>query len=162
MVTRRVSLLLSASLAVGCARAEPARDASVFDEAAREAVAAAVDSATRAFRAAEAAHDAEATVAHLAPDFTMLLDGVRVGYDTVAASTRRALPSVVHFEPDWTDIQVRVLGPNAAVSSFLFRDSIVFEGGDVVTARGPTTLVWERRGGEWLIVYADADHYPFR
>jgi predicted enzyme related to lactoylglutathione lyase len=25
---------------------------------------------------------------------------------------------------------------------------------------GPTTLVWERRGDDWLIVYADADHYP--
>lgn len=162
MDTRRLFLLLTAALAAACARVQPERADSDIDESTRATIAAAVDSATRAFRAAEAAHDAEATVAHLAPDFTMLLDGARVGYDSVAASTRRVLPSVVHFEPDWTDIQVRVLGPNAAVSSFLFRDSLVLEGGEVVMARGPTTLVWERRGPDWLIVFADADHYPFR
>lgn len=162
MLTRRLCPIAFVALAAGCAPAEPAPGAPPFDEAARAAVAAAVDSATRAFRAAEAAHDAERTVAHLAPDFTMMLDGARTGYDSVTASTRRVMPAIVHFEPDWTDIRVRVLGPDAAVSSFLFRDSLVLEGGDVVTARGPTTLVWERRGSDWLIVYADADHYPFR
>jgi hypothetical protein len=24
---------------------------------------------------------------------------------------------------------------------------------------GPTTLVWARRDTDWLIVYADSDHY---
>ncbi len=27
-------------------------------------------------------------------------------------------------------------------------------------ATGPTTLVWQRRGADWLIIFADADHYP--
>ena len=156
MRARCFHLLLCLGLGAGCVRAEPE-----LTDAERAAIAAAVDSATRAFQADERAHDAERTVAHLAPDFTMLLDGVRVGYDSVAANTRRTMPAIVHFEPAWSDIQVRVLGPRAAVSSFLFRDSIVLKGGEVVAARGPTTLVWERRGTDWLIVYADADHYPF-
>lgn len=160
MMPRRLSPVLV--LVAACAPAEFPRDDPVLDEAERAAIAAEVDSATRAFRAAEAAHDAARTVAHLAPEFTMLLDGVRVEYDSVAASTRRVLPSIAHFEPQWTDIRVRVLGRDAAVSSFLFRDSIVFADGSVVTARGPTTLVWERRGAEWRIVFADADHYPFQ
>lgn len=156
MVIRPLPLIVALGLAVGCAPAEtPPLDAS-----ARAAVEAAVDSATRAFRAAEAARDTERMLAHLAPDFSMLLDGARVGYDSVVAGTRRTMPAMVHFDPRWTDIRVRALGPDAAVSSFLFRDSVVLGDGEVAMGRGPTTLVWERRGADWLIVHADADHYP--
>lgn len=159
MVIRRLSLIVSLGVAVGCAP-EPAAEAPAFDAVARTAVEAAVDSATRAFRAAEAARDTERMLAHLAPDFSMLLDGARVGYDSVAAGARRTMPGMIHFDPEWTDIRVRALGPDAAVSSFLFRDSVVLAGGQVAMGRGPTTLVWERRGADWLIVHADADHYP--
>ena len=131
-----------------------------LSEADRTAIAAAVDSATLAFQAAERARDPERTIAHLAPDFSMYNDGVRSSYDSVVVSIRATMGTLQHFEPQWTDLVVRVLGPNAAVVSFTFRDSIVTESGDLLQFTGPTTLVWERQGTDWLIVFADADHYP--
>ncbi len=133
---------------------------STLSEADRTAIAIAVDSATRAFQDAERARDAEHTIAHLAPDFSMYNDGVRTSYDAVVESIRATMGTFQHFEPQWSDLVVRVLGPNAAVVSFTFRDSIVTESGDILRFTGPTTLVWERRGTHWLIVFADADHYP--
>ncbi len=133
---------------------------STLSEADRTAIAAAVDSATRAFQDAERARDAEHTIAHLAPDFSMYNDGVRTSYDAVVESIRATMGTFQHFEPQWSDLIVRVLGANAAVVSFTFRDSIVTESGDILRFTGPTTLVWERRGTHWLIVFADADHYP--
>ncbi len=132
----------------------------ILSEADRTAIAAAVDSATRAFQAAERARDPERTIAHLAPDFSMYNDGVRTSYDAVVESIRATMGTLQHFEPQWSDLIVRVLGPNAAVVSFTFRDSIVTESGDMLRFTGPTTLVWERHGTDWLIVFADADHYP--
>lgn len=156
-------LALGAWLGVACAPAGPGtRTAEGLDDARRAAIAVEVDSATRAFQAAELARDAELAIAHLAPEFAMLLDGTRVGYDSVAASIRRTMPALAGFESEWTDLDVRVLGPDAAVASFRFRDSIVTADGEVMVTRGPTTLVWERRGSGWRIVFADADHYPIR
>ncbi|NIM49131.1 MAG: DUF4440 domain-containing protein [Gemmatimonadales bacterium] len=131
-----------------------------LSEAERAAIAAAVNSATHAFEAAERARDAERTIAHLAPDFYMYNDGVRVFYDSVVASIRRTMETFQHFEPGFANVAVRVLGPDAALVSFTFHDSIVTTAGQTLRFTGPTTLVWERRGADWLIVYADADHYP--
>jgi ketosteroid isomerase-like protein len=135
-----------------------AADRSLSD-AARRDVAAQVDSATRAFEAAERARDPERVIAHLAPEFYMYNDGARAGYDAVATNIRRGLPTFWHFEPGFIDIEVIVLGHDAAVTSFTFHDSIVTDTGETLRFRGPTTLVWERRAGDWRIVYADADHY---
>lgn len=129
------------------------------DHARREAVVASVDSAARSFEAAQRARDAVRTIAHLAPDFYMYNDGVRVGYDSVAASIRRTMGGLRHLEPGFENLEVRPLGPEAALVSLTFHDSIVTDSGKTLTFRGPTTLVWERRGRDWLIVYADADHY---
>ncbi len=150
---------------VGCtivltASAACASGSSTLSVADRTTIAAAVDSATRAFQAAERARDAERTIAHLAPDFSMYNDGVRTSYDAVVESIRSTMGTFQHFEPQWSDLIVRVLAPNAAVVSFTFRDSIVTESGDILRFTGPTTLVWERRATDWLIVFADADHYP--
>jgi hypothetical protein len=54
---------------------------------------------------------------------------------------------------------VIVLGRDGAVASFTFHDSIVDGSGATMRFRGATTLVWERHGVDWLISYADADHY---
>ena len=131
-----------------------------LSEAERGVIEASVDSATRAFQAAERARDAERTIAHLAPAFYMYNDGVRSGYDSVVASIRATMGTFQHFEPEWRDLAVRVLGPDAALVTFVFRDSIVLASGETLQLTGPTTLVWARRGADWLIVYADADHYP--
>lgn len=160
---RLTASLVVALAATACAPDTPPFDAAdppPFDGAARAAVEAAVDSATRAFEAAERARDAEAAVAHLAPDFTIFVDGSRLDYESSAAGMRAMLPTLRHFEPGWVDLRVRALSPTLAISSFTFNDSIVAEDGTLTRATGPTTLVWERRGEDWLIVYGDADHYP--
>ena len=126
----------------------------------RSTIEMAVDSATRSFEAAERARDAEAAIAHLAPEFYIYADGVRSEYDAVVEGMRGFLGTLQHFEPGWENVEVLVLGPRAALSTFTFRDSIVTAEGELQMARGPTTLAWERRGNDWLIVYGDADHYP--
>jgi len=151
---------LAAGVVAALAATACAADPSPFDDAARAAVEVAVDSATRAFEAAERTRDAEAAVAHLAPDFTIFVDGSRIDYEASAAGMRATLPTLRHFEPGWVDLRVRALSPTLAISSFTFNDSIVAEDGTLTRATGPTTLVWERRGEDWLIVYGDADHYP--
>lgn len=135
-----------------------AADGSSLDDGERAAVAAAVDSATRAFLAAQRDRDADRTVAHLAPGFSMFNDGIRLSYDAVASSIHQTMGSFRHFEAAWTDMSVRVLGRDAAVMSFTFRDSIVTMGDELLRSTGPSTLVWERRGPDWLIVYAHVDH----
>lgn len=129
-------------------------------DAERETIAASVDSATRAFEAAERARDPEAVIAHLAPEFYMYGDGVRMEYADVVEGIRSTIGTLRHFEPGWEDLEVIVLGRNGAVATFTFHDSIVEGSGEILQARGPTTLVWERRGDRWWITYADADHYP--
>ena len=128
-------------------------------DAERQVIAASVDSATRAFESAQRALDAERVVAHLATDFFMYVDGRRVVYDSTVAQIRQTFRTFRHLEPGFADLEVIVLGRDGAVVSFTFRDSIVDASGATLRFRGPTTLVWERRGPDWLITYADADHY---
>lgn len=151
---RAVTMLV---LAAACASGSE-----VMNDAQRAAVAVAVDSATRSFEAAQRAGDAERTIAHLAPEFYMYNDGVRIAYDSIVTSIRTTMGAFSHHEPGFVDLAVLVLGRNAALASFTFNDSIVTVTGETLRFTGPTTLAWQRRGAEWLIVYADADHYPVR
>jgi ketosteroid isomerase-like protein len=124
----------------------------------RAAIAAAVDSATRAFETAQRERNAGRVIAHFAPDFSMRVDGVRMGYDSVASSIRRSMPELTYLEPAFSDITVGVLDRDVAFASFIFRDSAVARSGDIRISTGPTTLIWQRRDGRWLMVFADADH----
>ena len=141
------------ALVTACAAGRP-----LLEDTERAAVAAAVDSATRAFLAAQRDRDADRAIAHLAPDFSMYNDGIRLSHDAVASSIRQTMGSFRHFASEWTDIAVRVLGRDAAVVSFTFHDSIVTTDDEILRFTGPTTLVWERRGADWLVAYAHADH----
>ena len=149
-------LVASLMVAIACAPSATLTDTE------RAGIAAAVDSATRSFEEAERARDADRIVAHLAPDFYMYVDGVRTTYAESVEMIRQTMPTLSAFEPTWDDLEIRVLGHNAAVVSFVFRDSLVAANGDITVMTGPTTLVWERRGNDWLIVYGDADHYSPR
>ena len=146
---------LALSLTGGCAA-----DGATLTDAERAAIEHSVDSATRSFEAAERARDGERLVAHLAPDFHMYNDGVRLGYDSTVAMIRGTMGALQFFEPGFADIEVMVLGPDAAAVSFTFQDVVITAENDTLRAQGPTTLVWVRRGADWLIRYADADHYP--
>lgn len=91
----------------------------------RLAIAQSVDSATRAFEAAERARDVDGLVAHLAPDLHMYNDGVRVGYDSAVRMIRGTMVTLKSFEPGFADLEVVVLGRDAAAVSFTFHDVVV-------------------------------------
>lgn len=146
-----VPVLLFVAAACAAPSPDPAEDLGV--------VATAVDSATRAFEQAQRDRDAERIVSFLAPSFYMYTDGVRSGYDSVAAGIRAGFQDVRFHEPGFSNIAVIVQGPDAAVSSFAFRDSTITGSGQMQRARGATTLVWKRENGAWRIIYAHADHH---
>jgi len=122
-------------------------------------IVATVDSLTHAFEQAERDRQPGRVLSFLSPDFYMYADGVRANYGEVVTGIHE-ISTFRHFEPGWDNLEVHALGPDAAMVSFTFRDSIVTGSGDVLLAGGATTLVWERRDGQWRVVYADADHYP--
>jgi ketosteroid isomerase-like protein len=149
---------MTAVLGIGCAGpAERGDGAAVADS---PDVAAEIETAVWAFHAADTAMDAEAVIDLLWPEFTMLVDGSRTTYDEVATGSREFMANLRFFQAEWTDLQVVPLGPDVAIASFQFRDSIMTSAGELIRARGPTTFVWERRNGEWRLRFADADHYP--
>lgn len=119
-----------------------------------------VEAAVWAFHAADTARDAEAVIDLLWPDFTMLADGNRLRYSDAAAGSREFMASLELFHTEWSDLEILPLGPDVAVASFQFRDSIVTLTGDVIQSQGPTTFVWQRRDGVWRVLFADSDHYP--
>ncbi len=90
----------------------------------------------------------------------MLVDGSRIGYRDVVEGSRAFMAELEVFYTEWTDLHIIPLGPDVAVFSFLFKDSIVTLEGEVTRSTGPNTFVWERREGEWRVIYGDADHYP--
>jgi len=174
MVKLPMGFLLAAAVFIGCsdrtdspsppAPYSPTADvldapAEVETEITAE-ITAEVETAVWAFHAADTAKNAEAVISLLWPEFYMLADGARLEYDDVVEGSRGFLPNLEVFATDWTDVRITPLGPNHAVSSFLFRDSIVTSAGELIQARGPTTFIWEKRNGEWRALYADADHYP--
>lgn len=139
-----------------CGVPEPAAD----NPADRARVTSEVEAAVWAFHAADTARDAEGVINLLWPDYEMLVDGQRLDHAQVMAGSRSFLPSLDLFHTVWTDLRIIPLSRDAAISSFLFRDSIVTRAGEVIESQGPTTFLWVRRGGEWRLRFGDADHYP--
>lgn len=119
-----------------------------------------VEVAVWAFHAADTARNAEAMIGLLWPEFEMLADGERVAFSQVVEDSRVFLATLDLFHTVWSDVRVIPIGRDAALSSFRFRDSIVTHSGELIQNRGPTTFLWERRNGEWRVLYADSDHYP--
>lgn len=143
------TVLALAGTPIGCDSTPPAAN-----------VRAEIEDVLDRFHAADTTMNAEAVIDLLWPEFTMLVDGERVSFDDVAAGSRAFMATLDLFHTEWSDVQIVPLGADHAVSSFLFRDSIRTEAGELLRSRGPTTLVWERRGGEWRAIHGDADHYP--
>ncbi|MGW8281964.1 MAG: YybH family protein [Gemmatimonadota bacterium] len=119
-----------------------------------------VEAGVWALHAADTAKDAEAVIDLLWPDYEMLVDGKRIGYAQIVEGSREFMANLTRFHTEWTDLRIVPLGRDVAISSFLFRDSIVTKQGEMIRAGGPTTFVWQRRDGEWRILFGDADHYP--
>ena len=114
-----------------------------MSEEARQVVAA-VEAAMKSFASAERARDAERLIAHFAPvaDFHMYNDGQRVTYEAMTAGVRQ------------------VLGPEAALVSAAFRETVVDGSGATTRTRGAASWLWRRIDGQWRIVYGHVDHYP--
>jgi hypothetical protein len=136
---------------------EPGSAAPPWDPA---KVVAEVEAATWAFHAADTALDAQGVIDLLWPEFHMFGDGVRSTYEDVVSGAPAFMASLDLFHTEWTDLRVTALGPDAAVSSFTFNDSIVAKDGTVTRNAGPNTFVWQKRNGVWKVIYTDADHYP--
>jgi hypothetical protein len=156
---RRTSAVLCAitlaGLIAGCV--EENEEARPIDPA---RILAEVEAQVWAFHAADTAKNAEGVIALLWPDFSMLADGNRVSYDDAVGGSRQFMASLELFATEWTDLRITPIGADAAVASFQFRDSIITSAGDLIQKRGPTSFVWQRRDGEWRVLFADADHYP--
>jgi ketosteroid isomerase-like protein len=122
-------------------------------------VTAEVTAAVQAFHAADTARNAEAVAGLLWPEYTMLVDGRRLGHAEIVDGARKFMASLESFHTEWTDLEVIPLSGSIAVASFQFRDSIITSAGDTLRSRGPTTFIWTRRAGEWRLLFGDADHY---
>ena len=95
-----------------------------------------VETALWAFHAADTARSAEGVISLLWPEYSMLGDGARLRYPAVAAGSREFMAGLSEFHTEWSDIEIIPLGPDAAIKSFLFRDSILSQAGDLTLARG--------------------------
>jgi ketosteroid isomerase-like protein len=151
----RLPLLAVSVLWQACSGPEPAPPTADLS-----AVHAAIEARMEAFHAADTSMNAEAVIALLWPDYEMLVDGRRLSFIDVARGSRDFMAGLESFHTAWTDLEIVPLAPNLAVASFVFRDSILTSDGRLLESRGPTTLIWEKRGNEWRMRFGDADHYP--
>lgn len=155
---RATALILVLVPLVGCVeQVQPAGDAATLTAAARV-----VEERVWEFHAADTSRNAEGVISLLWPEYEMLVDGHRTTYNDVVQGSRSFMAGLETFHTVWSDLRVTALSPDIVVSSFVFRDSIVTQSGELMESRGPTTLVWEKREGEWRVRYGDADHYPVR
>lgn len=119
-----------------------------------------VEDALWAFHEADTSRNAQGVIDLLWPEYSMLADGRRILYADVVAGSPQFMAGLSLFYTEWSDVQTLVLGPDVAVTSFVFRDSLVAKTGEITKNRGPNTFVWQKRAGEWRVLYGDADHYP--
>jgi ketosteroid isomerase-like protein len=113
-----------------------------------------------AFHTADTSKNALAVINLLWPDFTMLVDGKRIAYEDAKNGSLSFMATLKTFHTEWSDIQIQLLADHIALSSFIFKDSIVAKSGELIKSQGPTTFIWEKRDGLWKVLYADSDHYP--
>ena len=149
--------LLTLALIFGCS---DTGDRVAFSNKERIEVTAAIEAATWAFHEADTARSAEGVLNLLWPEFSLLGDGKRFDYASVAEGASQFMASVDTFHTVWTDLQIVPISPTSGVSSFIFTDRITMKSGEVVESFGPNTFVWEKRGDEWRVIHTDADHYP--
>jgi len=121
-----------------------------------------VKSQVNAFHAADTSLNSEGVVDLLWPEFTMLADGNYIMYRDVRTGSKTFMASLETFHTEWENLRIIPLGNDHAISSFIFTDSLVAKDGTITQSRGPNTFVWEKRYGQWKVIYGDADHYPIK
>ena len=125
-------------------------------------VKAAVERAMASFENAERSLDARALVTHFSDsgDFYMHNDGQRLGRDAIVAGVTQAFPTLRSLEGGFSRVEIHVLGPDAALATALFQETMTTQDGTVIQQRGAATWLWRQRGGKWKIVYGHVDHQP--
>lgn len=155
------ALALAIATLAGCSHSATgsAGTQAAFDSA---AVAASVDSAVRAFMAAELARDADAATAHFLrdADFRVHSDLDRFEYDSARAVVARTLPALRSVEGGFDTVEVMVIGPAAALATTPFHETLTDSAGKATRLRGLTTWLWQRVGDDWKVRYIHAAHYP--
>lgn len=120
-----------------------------------------VTAAVWEFHAADTARNAAAVIDLLWPEYTMLVDGHRITYADITENSPAYMASLALFHTTWAELEIIPIAEDAALSSFIFTDSILTKTGELTKAKGPTTFLWRKRNGEWRVRYGDADHYPY-
>ena len=159
-LTRVAILALVAVVAFGCSYPSRHNGDDVVVAVDTAQIRSEIEEAVWAFHAADTSKNAQGVIDLLWPDFSMFADGARIEYEDVVQGSRTFMADLELFHTEWTDLDIVPLGPDAALSTFLFQDSIITLQGQLIEAKGPTTFVWQRRGDEWRVLFADADHYP--
>lgn len=133
-----------------------------MDETEKARIVASVRAEMRSFEAAERRRDAEGLLSHFAPgpEFHVYSDGQRLTYEAMAAGVRQAFPGLRSLEGGFHEVQVSVLGPELALVSAGFRETVTDSAGAVTRSRGAVSWLWRRADGRWRIVYGHVDHHP--
>lgn len=150
------------SLVAACAAGSREVEERSLSPSEKRAIAAAVDSATHSYLDALAARDANRTMAHFAddPEFLAYFDGTPMSHDAVSKAFRETFAgsSAIDIEP--VTIHVTVLGPDAAIAGFSFRQAYTDTAKKVSRLRGTASWTWRRQGNGWTIIHGDAVHLP--
>lgn len=117
-------------------------------------VTATVMARTRELADAWERRDADAYLTHFSDDFTFYFEGSRVSRARFEAVVRESIGSLRESTFEILNPAVEALGTGGATISFELREIMVSASGATTELNGVMTLVYERRGGRWLIVRA--------
>ena len=128
----------------------------------KHAIATAVDSAMHAYLDAVAARDADRVIAHYAndPEFLAFFDATPYDYAAMVGTTRSVFGGLSGIDLEPVVVQVTVLGRDAAIAGFTFREAFTDTAQRVTLLRGTASWTWLRRGNRWMIIHGDAVHLP--
>ena len=150
-----MSVILIILLSFGCQKSTDAQLEAV--EKAR--IIQAIETQVWAFHEADTSRNADKVVSLLWPECSMLIDGNRISYQDISKGSREFMNGIVEFNTEWSDLEIIPVSENVAISSFIFKDSIIDKSGNLKYSQGPNTFLWQKRNGEWRVLYGDADHY---
>jgi ketosteroid isomerase-like protein len=143
----RVGLILIAGSTVNCARP----DSPALDPAGERAIADTIQTLTEAYNDAWETLDIEAIMDFHGAGFEYYWFDIKAEGD-FGAILGDWLSETVEFTWQVSEPSVEVLGGDAAVISFLFKDRVVFRSGSVAETRGAMSYVFEQRDDNWEIV----------
>ena len=131
-----------------------------MDEKRRAEIARAVEEAMRSFEAAERALDAERLIGHFAggDHHYIFNDGQRVTHEAMAAGVRGTFPTLESIQGGFNDVDVMVLGSDAALVATTFEETVTTKTGTRIQQRGVASWLWRHIGDRWRIVYGHVDH----